>query len=77
MLLQLAIIIFSSVLGKMIHHSSFDISLKLLAAGYVSSIGCFVCTSVSGSDPTCDDPLPNDPSLANFEDPCLANLKGR
>ena len=49
------------------------LSLKSLNQGYVSCIGCFVCTSVNGSDPACEDPHLS----RNFQDPCLTNLKGR
>ena len=51
-----------------------DISFFL---DYSLGIGCFVCTSTDGSDSQCEDPFPNYPSLENYQEPCLANMKGR
>jgi len=43
----------------------------------VNSIGCFVCKSINGSDSRCEDSFFNIPSRSYFQDPCMANMKGR
>ena len=39
------------------------------------SIGCFVCTSEQ--EASCGDTFSSHPALAHYQEPCLANMKGR
>ena len=45
-------------------------------SGSVAGIGCFVCTSLAGSDVECEDNFSNLNSVA-YQEPCMSGLKGR
>lgn len=57
----------------------YSVKFKRIIFFLVSSISCYKCSSINGSNPSCDDLFQGDiiGKISLLHTPCLTNLRGR